>query len=92
VPLRWEESTVSWNLVDHDMWNGFDRDRQVAQVSTEWSDGEWRWSAYYWGDRPPDLGLGISLGHDPRRLRGEWETPVDAMAAVDARHDRDASR
>jgi len=86
MALRWIEATVSWNLVDHDMWNGYDGDRPVAQVATEWGDGQWRWAAYYWGDRPPDL-LGFSLGHDTRRLRGEWETPHEAMQAVDERHE-----
>jgi hypothetical protein len=83
VALRWAEATVSWNLVDHDIWTGYDGDRAVAQVSTEWADGEWRWAAYYWGDLPIGS-LGVSLGHDPRRRNGTWRTAEEAMAAVDA--------
>lgn len=92
MALRWEDGTVEWNLRDHPIWNAYDPDgRPVGQVAHTWRDGTWTWEAHYWGDLPPGK-LGVSLGADPRKLRGEWATAKEAMQAVDERHARTSLR
>ena len=71
------EATVSWNLVDHDMWTR----RAVAQVSTEWADGEWRWAAYCWVTSRSGRTVCHSAMTTP--AAGIWKSAVEAQAAVD---------